>query len=395
MQRYAKYRHYLHKNPVVQALARRLRNLPKKTIAKNVLLLGLGIIFAGLLVLLLAYAWYSRELPSPGELLNRDIEQSTKIYDRTGEHLLYEIAGNKKRTLVSLDEIPDDLEHAALAAEDASFYSHHGISIKGILRAALYQGRRGGGSTITQQLVKNAILSNEKTLDRKFKEILLSLALEQRFTKDEILQMYFNEIGYGGRNYGIESASQEYYGKPATDLTLAESATLAGLPQVPTTYLNNLELLKERRDWILGRMVELGYITQEQADEAIAEELDITVSVTNITAPHFVMWVKEQLVDLYSEREVEEGGFKVVTTLDYDKQLIAEQAVVDGVAARGADYNYNNAALMSVDPKTGQVLAMVGSADYFNDEIDGQVNVTQRLRQPGSSIKPIVYSAAF
>lgn len=395
MQRYAKYRNYLHRNRITQAIMRRWKTIPKSTLIKNAVLLGVAAVFFGLLVTLIAYVWYSRELPSPGELLNRDIEQSTKIYDRTGEHLLYEIAGNKKRTLITLEEIPDDLEHAVIAAEDENFYSHHGISIKGTLRAIIYLGRRGGGSTITQQLVKNAILSPEKTFDRKFKEIILSLALEQRFTKEEILQMYFNEIGYGGRNYGIESASQAYYQKPASQLTLAESATLAGFPQRPTTFLNDDELLKGRRDWILGRMSELGYITQEQAINATAEELGITVSVSDITAPHFVMWVKEQLVNEYSEREVEEGGLKVITTLDYDKQMLAEQAITDGVTARGEAYNFNNAAQMSVDPKTGQIYTMVGSVDYFNDEIDGQVNVTQRLRQPGSSIKPIVYTAAF
>ncbi len=396
MQRYAKYRHYLHRSRLVQAVARKWKMVPKGALIKNAILLGLGLFFGGFIICLLAYIWYSKDLPSPGELLNRDVEQSTKIYDRTGEHLLYEIAGNKKRTLITLDEIPDDLEHAVIAAEDEYFYSHHGISIKGTLRAIIYMGRRGGGSTITQQLVKNAILSNEKTFDRKFKEIILSLALEQRFTKDEILQMYFNEIGYGGRNYGIESAAQAYYQKPASQLTLAESATLAGFPQRPTTFLNNDELLRARRDWILSRMVELEYISQEQADSATTEDLGIAVSVdNNISAPHFVMWVKEQLVELYTEREVEEGGLKIITTLDYDKQLIAETAVLDGVTARGETYNFNNAAQMSVDPKTGQILTMVGSVDYFNDEIDGQVNVTQRLRQPGSSIKPIVYSAAF
>lgn len=397
MNRYSHYRSKLAKSRIARLFTTHFRNVDKKTLAKNIALSGIALFLLGSLFTLAAYFWYSRDLPDPNTLLTRNVELSTEIYDRTGEHLLYVIAADENRRLVTLDEIPDYMEKAVISAEDANFYEHHGFSIKGLARAAIFMGKRGGGSTITQQLVKNAILNNERSLTRKFKEIILSIAIEQNFTKDQILQMYFNEIGYGGRNYGIESAAKEYYGKHASELTLAEAATLAGLPQLPSYYLNHPDELQGRRDWILGRMVELGYISQEEADAAKAQELGIINNEDEIIAPHFVLWVKEQLVEMFNgdERKVEEGGLKVITTLDYDKQTLAENAVTAGVSARGATYNFNNAGLLAMDPKTGQVLAMVGSVDYYNDEIQGQVNVTQRPLQPGSSFKPIVYAAAF
>lgn len=379
----------------MRVLRDRWRKIDKKTLLKNLLLAAVG---GFLLVAVLSvglYAWYAKDLPDPNTLLTRDVELSTKIYDRTGEHLLYEIAGDEKRTLVTLDDIPDYLEHAVIAAEDRNFYEHHGVAFKGILRAVIFGGSRGGGSTITQQLVKNAILSNEQTLTRKAKEIILSLALERNFSKEEILQMYFNEIPYGSTNYGIESASRSYFSKNVSDLTLGEAATLAGLPQLPTTYLNNPDLLKARRDWILDSMAEFGYITQSEADVAKTEDNTITVDVDNIDAPHFVLWVKEQLVERYGERAVEQDGLKVITTLDYDKQKIAEEDLQQRVAELGPTHGFNNAGLVAMDPKTGEILAMVGSKDYFDDTIQGQVNVALRPLQPGSSFKPIVYAAAF
>lgn len=395
MNTYSRYRTQLGKSRAVRLLKRLFHNVDRRTLIKNLALSAVALILLGALLFLAAYAWYSRDLPDPNTLLTRDVALSTKIYDRTGEHLLYTIAGDKERTLVPIDQIPENLIDAVIAAEDEDFYSHNGISIKGLSRAIIFRGNRGGGSTITQQLVKNAILDNSYTVGRKFKEIILSLALERNFSKDQILQMYFNEIGYGGRLYGVESASQSYYGKHVSELTLSECATLARLPQRPTAYLNDFALLKERRDWVLDRMLELGSITQEEADAAKKDEVTITVSVGNITAPHFVLWVKEQLVEKYGERAVEEGGMKIITTLDYDKQKLAEKAVADGVLAYGESYGFNNAGLVSIDPKTGQILSMVGSADYFNDDIDGQVNVTLRPLQPGSSFKPIVYAAGF
>lgn len=395
MNRFSQYRAKFSQYRLVRLLQQKWRHMDKKTLIKNLVLLAVGGVLLLAILFLGLYAWYLRDLPDPNTLITRDVQLSTKIYDRTGEHLLYEIAGDEKRTLVTLADIPDDLEHAVLTAEDQKFYEHHGIDFKGMLRAVLFGGSRGGGSTITQQLVKNAILTNEKTFTRKFKEIILSLALEKNFTKDEILQMYFNEIPYGSTNYGIESAAQAYYGKHVSSLTLAESATLAGLPQLPTTYLNNPDLLKARRDWILIGMVEQGYITQSQADEAMATDTPVNVDVTGIDAAHFVFWVKEQLVEAYGERAVEQDGLTVITSLDYDKQKIAEAAVKNGVETNGPTYGFNNSGLVAADPKTGEILAMVGSKDYFDDDIQGQVNTTLRPLQPGSSFKPIVYAAAF
>lgn len=372
----------------------------KAGIIKNLILVGIALFLLGAIVFLGLFAFLSRDLPDPNSLTMREVAQSTKIYDRTGEHLLYEIAGDEKRTLVKLDEIPQYLRDATVTAEDRKFYEHGGIDILGIFRAIFsnvtsLDPTGQGASTITQQLVKNAILTTEKTYTRKIKEIILSFALEKRYTKDEILQLYLNEIPYGSTNYGVESASRAYFDKHVSDLTLAESATIAALPKAPSTFLNNPERLKARRDWILDSMVDEGYITQEEADEAKAQVTDVQISIANIKAPHFVLWVKELLEQKYGERMVEQGGLTVVTSLDYDKQIIAEEAVVANRDKNGEQYQFNNTGLVSIDPRNGHILAMVGSVDYFDDEIDGQVNTTLRPLQPGSSIKPIIYGAAF
>ena len=231
----------------------------KKSLIKNLVLSGIALFLFGTILFLGLFAWYSRDLPNPDQLIAREIPESTKIYDRTGEHLLFEISGDERRTIVRIDELPDYIAQATITAEDRKFYEHKGIDIKGIIRALLVNistldPTAQGASTITQQLVKNAILTNEKTIARKVKEIILSLALERRYEKDEILQLYLNEIPYGSTNYGIESAAQAYFSKPAAELTIAESATLASLPKAPTTYLNNPDRLLERRDWILYGM---------------------------------------------------------------------------------------------------------------------------------------------
>ncbi len=381
-------------------LKQRWKHLKKGSLLKNLLLLCLAVFLGGAILLLSMFAWYSQGLPDPDTILNREVAQSTKIYDRTGEHLLYEIAPDQKRTLVNISDIPLSVQHATITAEDRNFYEHSGISIKGIIRAVLsniinLDPTGQGASTITQQFIKKAFLTDEQTITRKIKEIMIAIALEKKFEKDEILQMYLNEIPYGGTNYGVESAAQSYFNTSVTDVSLAQAATLAALPNRPSTFLNNPDLLKARRDWILDGMVEEGYITQEEADGAKAQETPVIIALHNIQAPHFVLWVKEQLEEKYGARTTETGGLKVITTLDYDKQLIAEEAVSNGVTAKGATYNFNDAGLVSIDPKTGQVIAMVGSPDYWNDDADGQVNVTLRPLQPGSSIKPVVYAAAF
>ena len=378
--------------------------------AKNAVLLGIAALFAGSIGILGVFAYVSRDLPDPNALTERLVKQSTKIYDRTGEHLLYEIYSDENRTLVKMQEgfckdkpleetdhagIPLLAIQATIAAEDRVFCAHHGFTVKGLARAVLFGGSRGGGSTLTQQLVKNAVLSNEKTLTRKAKELILSIELERRYSKDEILQIYFNEIPYGSTYYGIQAAAQNYFRKTVNGLSLAEVATLAALPKSPTTYLNNPDLLHARRDWILNEMVEMGFVTAEAASEAKAQETPVKVKVTNIQAPHFVFYVKEALEERYGRRTVEEGGLKVLTSLNFNLQTAAEEAVTSGVDTRGKQYQFTNASLVAMDPKTGQVLAMVGSKDYFDDDIDGQVNVSLRPRQPGSSFKPIVYAKAF
>jgi len=379
---------------------------------KNFLLLGVAIVIAGSLGLMILIAVMSGSLPNPNSLTQRSISQTTKIFDRSGEHLLYEIFGDENRTLKKIQEgfckddknletdangIPLYALQATIAAEDRSFCKHNGFDVKGFARAIFQNliGNRVGGSTLTQQLVKNAILSNEKTVTRKLKELLLSIELERRYSKDEILQIYFNEIPYGSTYYGIEAASQNFFGKTAHDLTLAQAATLAALPKAPTTYLNNPDRLVVRRDYILDEMKDLGFISQDQWKSAISEESPLQVQLDNISAPHFVMYVKEALDTKYGERAVAESGMKVITTLNFDQQKIAEEEVKKGVDDRGVALGFTNAALVAIDPKTGQITSMVGSKDFFDTEIDGQVNVSTRLRQPGSSFKPIVYSKAF
>ncbi len=354
----------------------------------------------GFLFFLILTLWSIKDLPDINDLGNRNIHQSTKIYDRTGEHLLHEFYADEKRTIVEFNELPKDLINGVIATEDKSFYTHFGVRPFSIARALVYgalPGRRvGGTSTLTQQLVKNSILTNERTLFRKAREIILSLLLEQKFSKDEILKIYFNEVGYGSTNYGVESAAQSYFGKHVSDLTLAESATLAGLPQQPTRFLNDLDRLKTRRDFVLRRMHEEGYITEEQKKNAQAEPLNLSRKYTEVkTAPHFVLqYVKESLVDQFGEQTVDTGGLKVITTLDYNKQMAAQKAVEEYGKVL-LDAGANNLGLVALDPKTSQILAMIGSRDFTDKAIDGEYNVTVKSRrQPGSSIKPIIYAAA-
>jgi len=368
----------------------------------------------GAIITVGAFAWYSKDLPDHNKLIERNVAQSTKIYDRTGKTLLYDVHGAEKRTLLKFEEIPEVVKQATIATEDRYFYEHHGFNLlamfKGVIIDPLLGRGQRGGSTLTQQFVKNAILTDEKTISRKIKEFILSYRIEKIFTKDQILQMYLNEIPYGSVSYGIQSAAQTYFNKDAKDLTLAEAAILAGIPKAPTFYSpygNHVDRLMARQQYILGQMAEMGYITQEQADSAAREEIKFAKKQESIIAPHFVMYVKEVLSEQFGEEMVESGGLKVITTLDLEKQQIAEEAVTNGVQKRGKQYGFNNAALYSIDPKTGQIVAMVGSKDYFgksepegcvsgkNCKFEPNDNVILRLRQPGSSIKPLVYAAAF
>lgn len=367
----------------------------------------------GILLCALLFLYYAKNLPDPNKLLDRNVPESTKIFARDGS-LLYEIHGEYKRTQVNLDQISPDLKNATVAVEDKDFYKEGGISITGIIRAVfidiLTGSKSQGGSTITQQFIKNAILTNDKSWDRKIRELILAIAIDSRFSKDQILKLYLNEIPYGRNAYGIEAAAQSYFNKSAKDLDLAQSAYLAALPQAPTYYSPsgpNRSALDNRKNTILSLMKDQGYITADQAKSAQDEKVDFSELTTGIKAPHFVLWVQDYLANKFGEKTLEEGGLKVYTTLDPKLQQIAEDAVKNGVDKESKKYNANNAALVAIDPKTGQVLAMVGSKDYFgtstpegctpgkNCTFEPNVNVALSQRQPGSSFKPYVYGTAF
>lgn len=375
---------------------RRITRFQKLQLKKRVMfLMGLVTVLS---IIFYFYYFIFRALPSPNQLTSKTPDVSTKIYDRNG-NLLYKIYRDQDRTIVPITQIPVHVRLATLAAEDAEFYSNPGFSVRGITRAFIEDIQTGslqGGSTITQQLVKNVLLSPEKSITRKIKEIVLSVEVEATYTKDKILEMYLNQISYGGTAYGIEEASEQYFGKHVQDLDLAEAAYLAGLPKSPTSYSpygQNPESGFERQREVLHLMVVNKFITQDQETTAEQEKLTFMPPGSQIQAPHFVMYIRQLLVDKYGEDMVEKGGLSVTTSLDLPTQEMAEQVVKEQVAGlKGLDVSNGDALVL--DPKTGEVLAMVGSADYFNSSNDGQVNVTLRLRQPGSSIKVVNYAYA-
>ncbi|USN53442.1 MAG: PBP1A family penicillin-binding protein [Candidatus Nomurabacteria bacterium] len=363
-----------------------------------------GLFLIGVLGVVGLFAWYSRDLPDPNGIVDRSVAQSTKIYARDGETLLYEVHGEERRTVVELEKIPFNLQKATIAIEDKDFYKHGGIDFRGLFRAVFtniinLDVTGQGGSTITQQFVKNAILTTEKSYVRKIKEAVLAYQIEKRFTKDQILKLYFNEIPYGRNAYGAEAAAQVYFGKSVSEVSLDEAALLAALPQAPSYYSpdgNHVDLLEGRQGRVLQNMADQGYITQEEADAAKEEDTVAKIIPRRevIKAPHFVIYVKELLTEKYGEKQIEQGGLRVITTLEPNLQQMAEDAVSNGMA-KVERYGGSNAALVSLNPQTGQILAMVGSRDYFDAEHDGNVNVALRPRQPGSSFKPIVYAQAF
>ncbi len=349
-----------------------------------------------------AFILYAKDLPSPTKLTARDSSLSTKIYDRNSK-LLYDIYGDKNRALVKWDKLPPYVKQATVSIEDKDFYKHSGFSPLGILRSILnivvFRRIEGGGSTITQQVVKNTLLSSEQTFTRKIKEFILSIQVERKYSKDEILQIYLNEVPYGGTAWGIESAAQTYFSREAKDLTLAEAVVLAGLPQRPSyfsPYGTNPKAYIARSNDVARRMREDGYITREQEDQVKKDIPNVKFSGNEkgIRAPHFVFFVRDILVDRYGEKFVEQGGLKVTTSLDLDMQDKVQKIVTDEVA-KAASLKVGNGAAVVMDPKTGQILAMVGSKDYFAKDYDGQVNVTTALRQPGSALKPFTYATAF
>ena len=340
---------------------------------------------------------FLQDLPSPKQLSSQQSPLTTKIYDRNNI-LLYQIYINQNRTLVPLRSIPKYLKEATIAIEDKNFYENIGFDMMAIIRSAIanLSGKPlQGGSTITQQLIKSTLLTPEISIQRKVKEIILSFWAEKIYTKDQILEMYFNQVPYGGTAWGVEAASEIYFGKNVKNLTLGESSFLAGLPRAPTLYSpygEHKTLWKKRQKEVLSRMKDLDYITKQQAIEAEKEKLTILPMHTPIHAPHFVMYVRDFLVKKYGLPLVEKGGLKVVTTLDLKLQKTAQNIVTDEVE-KNLYLNLTNGASLITNPKNGDILAMIGSKDY--DEKDGgNFNVTTGLRQPGSSIKVVTYSAA-
>ena len=344
------------------------------------------------------YWFILKDLPKPTDLTNREPTLSTKIYDRHGE-LLFTFYKDQNRSLIALNEIPDHFINATLAIEDQDFYSHNGFSWQGILRSLeqiIFNQQLQGGSTITQQLIKNALLTPDRTIQRKLKELILSLEVEFLYSKDEILEMYLNEVAYGGTAYGAEQAAQTYFAKSIKDVTLAEAALLAGLPASPTTYSpfgNNPHLSVYRQHQVLNRMVEDQIIAPQEAELAKKQKIKLAPQYTNIKAPHFVMYVKEILAQEFGETVVEQGGLTVTTSLDLDIHNQVQKIVSDEIM-NVARFNITNGAALVTNPQTGEILSMVGSRDYFDTDRDGQVNLTTALRQPGSAIKPVNYSYA-
>jgi membrane peptidoglycan carboxypeptidase len=372
-----------------------------------------GFFCVSVVVLYVAYLW--TQLPSPSQLGTKQVVESTKIFDRTGEVLLYEIHGEEKRTVIPFDRISPHLKNATLAAEDANFYHQPAFDWRAIIRAFLVNLRERrvvqGGSTITQQVAKNLFLTPERTLTRKVKELILAVQLESRFSKDELFSLYLNQVPYGSNAYGAEAAAQTFFSKSAMDLSIAEAALLAGLPQAPSYFSpwgSHVDELLARQDYVLDRMRDLGTLSDEEWREAVAEEVVLVRRPTEIKAYHFALSVRDYLVAQYGEELVTNGGLEVVTTLDWEMQQLAEGVVETGVERNAELYRGHNAALVAQDPKTGQILALVGSRDPFGDpfpegctagldcQFEPSFNVAlQGLRQPGSALKPFAYMTAF
>lgn len=376
-------------------------NVKKILVDIFIVLFALGILLSAVFLI-----WVSTlKIPDLSAFEERRVLQSTKIYDRTGEILLYDLHQDVKRTVVPFEDISRNVKNASIAIEDDEFYTHHGIKPTAILRAILTNLTQGnllsgqGGSTITQQVIKNSVLESEKTVTRKVKEWILAIKIERVLSKDEILSIYLNESPYGGTIYGVEEASQSFFGKSASELSLAEAAYIASLPQAPTflsPYGTHKNELDKRQQLVLDRMLDNDFINQEEHDEAKAQKVEFQPqAVGNIRAPHFVMYIREQLVQKYGEEVLSSRGFKVITTLDWELQKEAERILYERGLTNITKFKANNAGLIAVDPKTGDLISMVGSRDYFSKDIDGNFNVTLANRQPGSSIKPFIYANAF
>lgn len=352
----------------------------------------------------IVFIWVaSLKLPDLDSFKERVLSSSTKIYDRTGEIMLYDVNQNAKQETVPFDEISQNIKNATIAIEDETFYQHSGIAITSILRAIWVDLKTmsfsQGGSTITQQVIKNTLLTTDKKISRKVKEWVLALKLERTLSKDEILNIYLNSTPYGGPIYGVEQAALSYFGKRAKDLTITESAYIAAMGKAPTYYSpygNHPEALEARKNLVLQKMKDNKFITDAEYESAKKEKVIFkSPENRNIKSPHFVMFIKSYLEEKYGEEMVKNGGLRVVTTLDYETQSKAEEIVKKYALENKVKFNAENAALVAIDPRTGQILSMVGSRDYFDKEIEGNFNVTTAHRQPGSSFKPFAYATAF
>lgn len=359
--------------------------------------LGLGFLIGGGILIMVAFT----PIPSISSFAARQVDQSTKIYDRTGQILLYDYNRDAKRNIVPLSEISPNAINATIAIEDSSFRDHGGIRLTSIFRAMIVDVLGGslsqGGSTITQQVVKNTLLTSKKSIARKAQEWVLALKMEQEYSKDQILEAYLNTIPYGGILYGIEAASESYFGIPAKDLSVAQAAYLASIIQAPTyfsPYGPNRALLDARKNMVLERMKKFGFIDEPTYTTARSEDVTFSISGHNsIIAPHFVFYILDQLESLYGSQALM-SGLKVTTTLDADLEVKAESIINKYALENTKNFKASNASLIALDPKTGQILAMVGSRNFFDKTIDGQYNATLALRQPGSTMKPFIYSLA-
>ncbi len=384
-----------------------------KEILIKLFYISIIILLLGVLFLLSFFIYFAKDLPRPERYTDHPISEPTKIYDRTGEHVLYNIYGEEKREIISIDNVPDHFIDALLVSEDANFYNHFGVDLKGILRSVILNIRGGrtvaGGSTISQQFVRSAFLTTERELVRKVREIILTLELERRYSKEEILEFYLNQIPFGSNAYGIESASQTFFNKSVNDLTLAESATIVSMLPAPSylsPYGNNLEELLRRKNNLLNRMYNANLITEEELNKAKEEDIIFHRSGDLLRAPHFVLRVKSDLERMYGEDFLKEEGLEVYTTIDFEIQQKAEQIIKNNIN-RLSSFNAHNAGIVVFDPNTGEILAMVGSADYFKDPLpqgcipgstcrfEPYTNVTLSNRQPGSVFKPFIYATAF
>lgn len=400
----------IHQKPHLRKIKKHIKPLKNKGfgfwnwVKTHTLNIFLLLVALGFLAMGVVFIWISTFRMPDFESFNlQKIEQSTKIYDRTGEILLFDINQNIKRTVVPLEEMGLYIQHATIAIEDDAFYQHKGVRLKAMLRALKANLTSGGfsqgGSTITQQIVKNTLLTSDKRISRKIKEIVIAFRVEKEFTKDEILEIYLNEAPYGGAIYGVKEAAMQFFGKEPLDLTIAEASYLAALPQAPTYYSpygNNKEALEGRQSKVLRVMLSNNFITEEEYLAAVEEEVEfLTLGRFGIKAPHFVFMIEEYLEETFGEETSKTGGLKVITTINYNLQQEAERIVKEHSLENEELYNASNAALVAIDPTNGEILTLVGSRDYFDTTIDGQFNIATAKRQPGSSFKPFIYATAF